>query len=68
MADNSLKIPGPVGATDVLDVRAEENVALYCGAALKAALPLKRWQVRGGDRMRWLSGMVTNTVEMTWRR
>lgn len=55
-------MPEQANPTVTLDVPMGENVALYCGAGLKAALPLKRWQVRGGDRMRWLSGMVTNTV------
>lgn len=62
MAEYSTKIPVPASATALLDVPEEENVALYCGVAFKAALPIKRWQVRGGDRLRWLSGMVTNTV------
>jgi folate-binding protein YgfZ len=45
-----------------LDARGVETEALVYGAALHDLGWLKRVQVRGEDRFRWLSGMVTNTV------
>jgi folate-binding protein YgfZ len=45
-----------------LDVPATEIAALTSGAALHDLGWLRRIQVRGEDRFRWLNGMVTNTV------
>ncbi len=51
-------------STDValLDVPAAERVVLLTEAGLACLNRLKRFRVRGGDRFRWLSGMVTNKV------
>jgi folate-binding protein YgfZ len=46
-----------------LDVRASEIEALSDGAAVHDLGWLRRVAVRGEDRFRWLSGMVTNTVK-----
>jgi folate-binding protein YgfZ len=46
-----------------LDAPAEETVALASEAAVHDLGWLRRVAVRGEDRFRWLSGMVTNTVE-----
>ena len=45
-----------------LDAPEVETAALTSGAALYDLGWLRRIQVRGEDRFRWLSGMVTNTV------
>ena len=45
-----------------LDARPAETEALVTGAALHDLGWLRRVQVQGEDRFRWLSGMVTNTV------
>ena len=45
-----------------LDARQTETEALAFGAAVHDLGWLRRVQVKGGDRFRWLSGMVTNTV------
>ncbi len=45
-----------------LDARANEIAALSAGAAVHDLGWLRRVTVRGEDRFRWLSGMVTNTV------
>lgn len=45
-----------------LDAPEVEIAALASGAALHDLGWLKRVEVRGVDRFRWLSGMVTNTV------
>ena len=45
-----------------LDAPHEEMAALTSGAALHDMGWLRRVAVRGEDRFRWLSGMVTNTV------
>src|SRR5262249_24451117 len=45
-----------------LDAPEVETAALVSGAALHDLGWLKRVDVRGADRFRWLSGMVTNTV------
>src|SRR5665213_2590481 len=45
-----------------LDAPAEETAALLRGAAVHDLGWLRRVQVRGEDRFRWLSGMVTNAV------
>jgi len=45
-----------------LDAPANEIAALACGAAVHDLGWLSRVAVRGEDRFRWLSGMVTNTV------
>jgi folate-binding protein YgfZ len=45
-----------------LDVPGRESAALATGAAGHDLGWLKRVAVRGEDRFRWLSGMVTNTV------
>src|ERR1700685_221230 len=45
-----------------LDAPAAESAALARGAAGHDLGWLKRVAVRGEDRFRWLSGMVTNTV------
>ena len=45
-----------------LDARETETAALVSGAALHDLGWLRRFKVRGEDRFRWLSGMVTNTV------
>ncbi len=45
-----------------LDAPAAEIAALTAGAAVHDLGWLKRVSVRGEDRFRWLSGMVTNTV------
>ncbi len=45
-----------------LDALAGEHAALYRGAGFHSTLALVRRRVRGEDRFRWLSGMVTNTV------
>jgi folate-binding protein YgfZ len=45
-----------------LDARNLETAALARGAALHDLGWMRRVAVRGADRFRWLSGMVTNTV------
>jgi folate-binding protein YgfZ len=45
-----------------LDAPARETAALATGAAVHDLGWLRRVAVRGEDRFRWLSGMVTNTV------
>ena len=45
-----------------LDARQTETEALAFDAAVHDLGWLRRVQVKGGDRLRWLSGMVTNTV------
>ena len=45
-----------------LDAPETEIAALTGGAAIHDLGWLRRVSVRGGDRFRWLSGMVTNTV------
>lgn len=45
-----------------LDAPAAETAALTAGAAVHDLGWLRRIAVRGEDRFRWLSGMVTNTV------
>jgi folate-binding protein YgfZ len=45
-----------------LDAPDVETAALASGAALHDLGWLRRVDVRGADRFRWLSGMVTNTV------
>ena len=44
------------------DAPARETAALVSGAAIHDLGWLRRVAVRGEDRFRWLSGMVTNTV------
>src|ERR1035437_6701267 len=46
-----------------LDAPAAETVALTSAAALHDLGWLSRIEVRGEDRVRWLSGMVTNMVK-----
>ena len=46
-----------------LDARAREIEALISGAAVHDLGWLRRSAVRGEDRFRWLSGMVTNMVK-----
>ena len=46
----------------LLDAPTREIAALVSGAAIHDLGWLKRVAVRGEDRFRWLSGMVTNTV------
>jgi folate-binding protein YgfZ len=46
-----------------LDVPSREIAALAAGAALHDLGWLRRVSVRGSDRSRWLSGMVTNMVK-----
>ena len=46
-----------------LDAASVENEALLFGAAVHDLGWLRRIAVRGDDRFRWLSGMVTNAVE-----
>jgi folate-binding protein YgfZ len=45
-----------------LDAPEAETEALASGAAIHDLGWVRRVSVRGGDRFRWLSGMVTNTV------
>jgi folate-binding protein YgfZ len=45
-----------------LDAPETEIAALATGAAIHDLGWMRRVDVRGGDRFRWLSGMVTNTV------
>src|SRR5580704_3820501 len=45
-----------------LDAPEAETAALAQGAAIHDLGWMRRVSVRGGDRFRWLSGMVTNTV------
>ena len=45
-----------------LDAPAAETAALAAGAAVHDLGWMRRVAVRGEDRFRWLSGMVTNTV------
>jgi folate-binding protein YgfZ len=45
-----------------LDAASRETAALLSGAAVHDLGWLRRVAVRGEDRFRWLSGMVTNTV------
>jgi folate-binding protein YgfZ len=45
-----------------LDAEEKEIAALLCGVAVHDLGWLRRVAVRGEDRFRWLSGMVTNTV------
>ena len=47
---------------NVLDAADAEIAALACGAALHDLGWMRRVAVRGEDRFRWLSGMVTNSV------
>lgn len=53
---------GAAEAVGTLPAQAGENVAVYHGTACKPSLALVRCEVRGEDRFRWLSGMVSNTV------
>src|SRR5579859_2734156 len=46
-----------------LDAPEAETAALFQGAAVHDLGWLRHVSVRGEDRFRWLSGMVTNTVE-----
>lgn len=46
-----------------LDARTEETAALTIGAAVHDLGWMRRIAVRGEDRFRWLSGMVTNMVK-----
>jgi folate-binding protein YgfZ len=46
----------------LLDVPSAESAALATGAACHDLGWLRRVEVRGEDRFRWLSGMVTNAV------
>jgi folate-binding protein YgfZ len=46
-----------------LDAPEAETAALFQGAAVYDLGWLRRAAVRGEDRFRWLSGMVTNTIE-----
>ena len=46
-----------------LDAPVDEIAALTTGAAAHDLGWMRRISVRGGDRFRWLSGMVTNTVK-----
>jgi len=46
-----------------LDAEEQESAALFQGAAVHDLGWLRRIAVRGEDRERWLSGMVTNSVE-----
>jgi glycine cleavage system aminomethyltransferase T len=46
----------------LLDAPTAESAALATGAACHDLGWLRRVEVRGEDRFRWLSGMVTNTV------
>jgi glycine cleavage system aminomethyltransferase T len=45
-----------------LDAPEAETAALAFGAAIHDLGWMRRVAVRGSDRFRWLSGMVTNTV------
>lgn len=45
-----------------LDAPAAETAALVSGAALHDLAWLRRIEVRGEDRFRWLNGMVTNSI------
>jgi folate-binding protein YgfZ len=45
-----------------LDAPEVETAALAAGAAIHDLGWMRRVAVKGGDRFRWLSGMVTNTV------
>ncbi len=45
-----------------MDAPERETAALVSGAAVHDLGWLRRVAVRGEDRFRWLSGMVTNTV------
>ena len=45
-----------------LDAPEAETAALLTGAAIHDLGWMRRVAVRGNDRFRWLSGMVTNTV------
>lgn len=47
----------------MLDAASDETEALAHGAAVHDKGWLRRVEVRGEDRFRWLSGMVTNTVK-----
>ena len=47
----------------VLDVPAAERVVLLTQAGLVNLSGSHRYRVRGGDRLRWLNGMVTNNVQ-----
>ena len=64
----SLALPHPLAAwrgvltPQELDAPAAETAALLSSAAVHDLGWLKRVAVRGEDRFRWLSGMVTNTV------
>ncbi len=49
-------------APSELDAPATETAALASGAAIHDLGWMRRVAVRGADRFRWLSGMVTNTV------
>jgi folate-binding protein YgfZ len=49
--------------THELDAPPAEIAALATGAAAHDLGWMRRISVRGGDRFRWLSGMVTNTVK-----
>jgi len=46
-----------------LDARTQEIAALAKGAAAHDLGWMRQVSVRGGDRLRWLSGMITNTVK-----
>jgi folate-binding protein YgfZ len=55
----------PIEGNDgyLLDVPATERVVLLQQAGLVELGKLRRTRVRGADRFRWLSGMVTNRVQ-----
>jgi len=53
----------PIPATQALDAPDSETDALLCGAGVQDLGWMRRIAVRGEDRFRWLSGMVTNGVD-----
>ena len=64
-AGGSREMTSYLGATTPrqLDAPEVETRALLFGAAVHDLGWLRRYAVRGEDRFRWLSGMVTNAVE-----
>src|ERR1017187_5279444 len=60
--DERLPVTTPLAAPRVLDASQAQLAALLSGVVAHDLGWMRRVAVRGEDRFRWLSGMVTNTV------
>jgi len=63
LSHNSIAADVSAAPDSLLDVPAAERVVLLSQAGLVDLGNLRRYRVRGADRFRWLSGMVTNMVQ-----